>query len=190
LLAVVLAAFASFGCTKLEPVPPPGTGADKVVDPRLDSDKDGVPDLVEQTTGTDLDDATSFPRDTRERGECPTGWNKRDMRCFSGLNWYRTYASAVVHCRGMEWYYRVPIRVATHEDLSYLYMSYPTLAPSYNPQGHWIGNIVGDDRVLCGNRAITSPTDEHIRNFEGTCNKSNQRRFWCVMELSLYEANH
>jgi hypothetical protein len=190
-LATLLVAVAAFGCTQIPPTEGTATGAEDRVDPLLDTDKDGVPDEVERLSGTDPADAESVPRAVRAKGECPWNWYRRGALCFSGgssIDW--TYTDASFLCRWVQEYHGVPVRVASYEDLSYLYQSFPALAPEYNPRWFWIGNIVADDRVLCGNRSITSPNDGDIDNFEGTCNKTARRRFWCVLDLGLYEATH
>jgi hypothetical protein len=51
--------------------------------------------------------------------------------------------------------------------------------------GRWIGpDLVGDDQALCGNRSITVDGDADTGNFEGICNKANNREFWCVLDLA------
>ena len=162
---------------------------DEPIDPKKDTDADGVPDLVEMFAGTSPSDPAEAPKAPRTKGNCPTGWSKREMLCWSNLSSYATrYYYASLNCRGMVDYYKAPIRVANYEDLSYLYISFPNLAASYNPRYSWIGNIVGDDKVLCGNKSITSSTDPDRYNFEGRCNKTNSKRFWCVMDLGVYDA--
>jgi hypothetical protein len=68
--------------------------------------------------------------------------------------------------------------VCSYEDLTYLYQN-SGLDASYNPLGRWIGNMPSDDQVFCGNAAITVNGDPDIPNFEGTCAKTDMRRFWC-----------
>lgn len=164
-----------------------------------DSDGDGAPDHIEHIAGTDPQDAKSRPAERKGKvprgarsNECPSGWDYRFTICiassddFYGYYSARTYRVAHYYCRDLGDYYGVPARVATHEDLSYIYTTVPNLAHYYNPKGKWIGNIVGDDRVLCGNRTIDRPYDGDIDNFEGTCDKRGQRKYWCAFDLDLY----
>ena len=69
--------------------------------------------------------------------------------------------------------------MASYEDFYYLYI-HSNLDASYNPNGRWIGNMVADDNALCGNRDITFDGDPDRGNFEGTCNKTNNRPYWCA----------
>jgi hypothetical protein len=73
--------------------------------------------------------------------------------------------------------------VASAEDLSFVYTS-TSLEAFYNPNGKWLGpGVVGDDQALCGNRDITFNGDPDQTNFEGPCNKSSSRQYWCAMDL-------
>ena len=85
----------------------------------------------------------------------------------------QSYANAMVVCRDQRG------RVASYGDLRYLYER-STLDSSYNPSGRWIGNFVGDDTVLCGNRSITFDGDPDTGNFEGQCDRFGVRQFWCA----------
>ena len=85
----------------------------------------------------------------------------------------RRYRDAVVDCRNRRG------RVATYEDLTYLYMR-STFDALYNPNGAWIGNMTGDDRVFKGNKDISFNNDPDIINFEGEGNKAEFHRYWCV----------
>jgi hypothetical protein len=69
-------------------------------------------------------------------------------------------------------------RICTYEDFSYVFLT-SNWELFYNTQGKWIGNMINDDEVFCGNRAITFNGDADIYNFEGHCNKSNLRQYWC-----------
>jgi hypothetical protein len=166
---------------------------------KKDSDGDGAPDTIEQIAGTDPKDAKSrppmkqrkVPRDPKSV-ECPYGWNKYFTICIlSSRNIWGYSATAryqIAHtlCRHLGEYYEVPTRVATHEDLGYIYATVPHLAQNFNPKGKWLGNTVDDDRVLCGNRKIDRPYDSDITNFEGECNKNGDREYWCAFDLDLY----
>lgn len=85
------------------------------------------------------------------------------------------YHNALVLCRDRR------ARVATYGDLRYLYTR-SSLDAAYNPKGRWIGDIIGDDHTLCGNKAVTADGDSDIGNFEGSCNKSNRRNYWCAYD--------
>ena len=70
-------------------------------------------------------------------------------------------------------------RVATYGDLFYLYIT-TTLDASYSPLEKWIGNIVQDNEVFYGNRAITFNNDPDMWDFEGTSSKTASRTYWCA----------
>jgi hypothetical protein len=82
------------------------------------------------------------------------------------------YDVASANCRD------VGARVCKYEDLFAVYY-YATWDGAFNPYGMWIGNMVDDDRVLCGNRAVTYDDDPDYKNFEGTCNKADTRQYYC-----------
>jgi hypothetical protein len=88
------------------------------------------------------------------------------------------YDDATVYCRNRK------ARVATYEDLYYLYVS-TSMDATYNPKGRWLGDFVDDDDILCGNKDITSNNDPDIFNFEGNCNKNATRTFWCAHDDDL-----
>jgi hypothetical protein len=96
--------------------------------------------------------------------------------CISvNLQSAQTYANADTLCRD------IGARVADYGDLRYLYVR-TGLDAAFNANGRWIGNVVGDDRVLCGNRNISADNHPDIANFEGTCNRFDQRSYWCAYE--------
>lgn len=159
-----------------------------------DSDGDETPDLTESLTETDPLDPTSFPgSDTLEleqrvaeeieqaevagfpAANCRTGYRQAGPRlCIStSLQSAARYHWAQRRCRVQRG------RVASYEDLYYLYI-HSSLDSSYNPSGRWIGNMVADDNALCGNSSITFDGDPDIQNFEGTCNKNDNRSYWCA----------
>jgi len=72
-------------------------------------------------------------------------------------------------------------RVANYGDFRYLYVR-SALDAAYNVNGRWIGNVVGDDNILCGNRSINADNHSDIGNFEGTCNRFDQRSYWCAYD--------
>lgn len=165
-----------------------------------DSDGDGFPDLtesIEETNPLDPDDHpgagmaeseaegdvmgdgvdaadaaadASFPATS-----CRSGYRQVSARLCISVNVLNaaTYANAMVYCRDRRG------RVANYGDLRYLYVR-SGLDSAYNPRGRWIGNIIGDDRVLCGNKSITFNNDPDIGNFEGTCKRFDKRNYWCA----------
>ena len=156
-----------------------------------DSDGDGVPDLTESIEGTDPLDQSSFQGAESQRLEaqvsgdieavgfpaanCRTGYRQAGPRLCISINVQNAtrYTWAQRRCRVNRG------RMASYEDLYYLYV-HSSLDASYNPSGRWIGNLVADDNALCGNRQITFNGDPDRNNFEGTCNKSNNRAYWCA----------
>jgi hypothetical protein len=153
-----------------------------------DSDNDGITDIIEaleQTDPLDPEDSPGRPA-ARERPQSgvPTSscdFSERlidNVMCISSAPFSaRSFSRAVLTCTSSK------ARVATYGDLFFLYKSGSVPVGSYDPLGRWIGpELVGDNQALCGNRAITSPFDPDIENFEGTCNKLINREFWCVRD--------
>ncbi len=151
-----------------------------------DTDQDGFPDLTESLEATNPFDDTSYPGsdmpDADEAGDpgfpataCRSGYRQAGTRLCISTNVHNagTYANAIVSCRDRRG------RVASYGDLRYLYVR-TTLDAAYNPNGRWIGNFVDDDKALCGNKAITSNNDPDIGNFEGECNRFDNRNYWCA----------
>ena len=162
----------------------------------VDSDGDTYPDITEKIGGTDplnpedfpgkgsggsdkasigstatgvVTESVGFPRAT-----CRAGFRTIGRLCISyTLRPAMRYELASLYCRDRF------ARVASYEDLFYLYMR-SNLDGFYNPNGRWIGNFAGDDTIFRGNRNITFNNDPDIWNFEGPANKSNNRRFWCA----------
>lgn len=106
------------------------------------------------------------------------------MSCWNGHNLYgqlyigeapcpaQRYDVASSECKNLNG------RVCTYEDLFQVFYT-TTGYETYNPEGKWLGNMTGDDQVLCGNKAITYTGDGDIWNFEGTCNKNERLSYWC-----------
>jgi hypothetical protein len=122
------------------------------------------------------------PVDTDQQipaASCRTGFRQAGARLCISTNTQNAapYRTATVRCRDRF------ARVCTYEDLTYLYYR-TTLDASYSPNGRWIGNMVADDNVLCGNRSIPSNDHPNIANFEGTCNKADSRAYWCCHDDS------
>ena len=63
-------------------------------------------------------------------------------------------------------------RVCKYEDLFAVYY-FTSWEGFFNPKGKWIGNMVDDDRVFCGNKDVTFNGDSDANNFEGKCNKAD-----------------
>ena len=158
------------------------------LDQLIDSDGDSFPDVTEKLGGTDPFDISDFPGSKTLAEEnallatasfpaanCRSGFRQAGARlCISSTEQDAArYMDASYLCRAQR------ARVATYEDLTYLYV-YSTLDATYNPKGKWIGNIVGDDQVLYGSVSITSDNDPGIWNFEATTNKGNSRTYWCA----------
>ncbi|MEM7584192.1 MAG: hypothetical protein AAF560_12465 [Acidobacteriota bacterium] len=155
----------------------------------VDTDGDGIVDLTEEIAGTDALDATEFPgaegepeaatRDNTKSAGFPTSSCRSSFRqaasrlCIDQDEQNATtYDRAQARCRSRL------AHVCSYEDLFYLYY-YSSLDSSYNPNGLWLGDFVGDDQVLCGNKSITFNGDPDQYNFEGACNKSNSRQYYC-----------
>lgn len=159
----------------VEGAPPVGFDTDRQVY-LYDADGDSFPDLTERLGGSDLLDPhdPGDPEPLFPTANCRNGFVQAGPRlCISELvqNAAR-YRNAARACRNQR------AQVCSYEDLTYLYYS-TSLDSNYNPDGRWIGNMVADDSVLCGNRNITTDNDPDIANFEGSCDKDNQRNYWC-----------
>lgn len=160
-----------------------------------DSDGDGHPDLTEQIAGTDLKDPSSIPgahilqmekelEEGTEAGTTAVGFPapvcRAGFRAVGGRLCITTAAQTATIYLVADALCRVRrSRVATMEDLFYLYVT-SSLAPAYNPNGRWLGNVVGDDRVLRGNRSVTFVGDPDAYNFEGVANENDRRSYWCA----------
>jgi hypothetical protein len=154
-----------------------------------DSDGDGTPDLIEVQEQTNPRDAADFPGapagDVQAQSGVPVANCFSSMRAIAGLFCIhanplfpaRSFPEAALTCKTWGG------RIATYLDLFAVYV-HTTLEPFYNPLGRWIGpELVGDDQALCGNRSITVDGDADTGNFEGTCQKTDKREWWCVVDL-------
>jgi hypothetical protein len=139
---------------------------EELVDP--DEARDQALDVLDEVT------EPPEPEPLFPTGNCRAGFVQAGSRlCISQVAQNATrYRSAVRNCRNQR------SQVCSYEDLTYLYYS-TSLDANYNPNDMWIGNMVGDDSVLCGNRDVTSNSDSDISNFEETCDKNDQRSYWC-----------
>jgi hypothetical protein len=106
---------------------------------------------------------------------------------FYSHEWFRQLEVSYPAC-GADWYEhaslmckRVSARVCTYEDFYAIYAATPWAA-YFNPNGKWIGNMVGDDDVLCGNKDVTYDGDPDVDNFEGVCNKHDAREYFCCRD--------
>jgi len=136
----------------------------------------------DQATSVSLDLSVlpeSEPSGGYPAANCRAGFVQRGPRmCISNQVQNATsYQNASALCRDEL------SHVCTYEDLTYIYFR-TTADATYNPDGRWIGNMTGDDQVLCGNRTINVNNDADITNFEGTCNKNNNRAYWCCHDRS------
>jgi hypothetical protein len=162
----------------------------------VDSDGDTFPDVTEELGGTDPFDASDYPGSEIDSSadiqvkslskdqiassgfptsSCRSGFRQAGARLCISTNAQNAtrYDAAAYRCRAKR------ARVATYEDLIYLYV-YTSLDATYNPSGKWIGNMVGNDAVMYGDKSITYNNDPDIWNFEGVANKSNSRSYWCA----------
>jgi hypothetical protein len=151
-----------------------------------DSDGDTYPNSTERREGTDPLDAEDYPGRSPKASEaeqksagfpadgCRLGFRQAGSRlCINTfVQGATSYNNAAVFCRDQK------AHVCTYEDFRYLFVR-TTLDALYNPLGRWIGNMVHDDLVFCGNAPITVNNDPDIGNFEGQCNKSDIRQYWC-----------
>lgn len=162
-----------------------------------DSDNDGYPDVTEDEEGTDPFDPEDNPiirmveqqeGAIQTKAAVPAEQCRRTFRqigndlCINerpqrALGFHQ----AMINCRIQK------ARVATYGDLSFIYLTSP-VDSQYNPLGRWIGpDLVSDDRVLVGNRSITTDNDGDENNFEGTTSKSDKpREFWCAHDLDNF----
>ena len=166
-----------------------------------DSDGDGFPDMTESLEGTNPFNEANFPgSDIPSDGEmaemdmaegedaaadvgfpassCRSGYRQAGSRLCISTNVHdaRSFANASTFCRDRRG------RVAGYGDLRYLYVR-TTIDSAYNPNGRWLGDWTGDDQVLCGNKSVTFNNDPDIANFDGTCNRFDNRNFWCAHDL-------
>lgn len=143
-----------------------------------DADGDSWPDITEQRGGTDMLDPSSHPGPDPDANfpaiACRPGFIQAGSRMCINQNTQNatTYANASVNCRNQY------ARVCSYEDLTYLYVN-TGLDATYNPMTSWIGNIVADNSVLCGNVHINNANDPDIWDFENACHKNDPRPYWC-----------
>lgn len=140
----------------------------ELLDEEPDAATDEVPDeLVEIVE-------PSEPEPLFPTANCRNGFINAGARlCISQVKQNATqYRHAARRCRANR------SQVCSYEDLTYLYYN-SQLDANYNPNASWIGNMVADDQVFCGNKQITFDNDPDIVNFEGTCNKGDVRGYWC-----------
>lgn len=86
------------------------------------------------------------------------------------------YELAALRCK------RENARVCTYEDYYAIYAG-TGWSEFFNVKGKWIGNMVGDDDVLCGNKDVTYTGDPDYKNFEGACNKHDTRQYFCCRDV-------
>jgi hypothetical protein len=152
-----------------------------------DRDDDGFPDITEDLEGTDMFDPDSNPaldwlaptaQGGFPAGNCRAGFRPAGSRlCISTHTQNAAkYRYAILNCRNHR------SNVCSYADLTYLYV-YSALDATYNPSGKWIGDMTGDDQVLCGNRTISYDGDPDWANFEKTCSKTDVRSYWCCHDV-------
>ena len=125
----------------------------------------------------------------------------QDYTSCSDVTWYnpsRTTLRVTLPACGPDRYDRASVscrnkggRVCSYEDLFYIYHEVPEWARYWNPSGKWLGDFTRDDKVLCGNKTVSSytlspydnDTDSDIWNFEGECNKKDSRKYYCCSDL-------
>lgn len=150
-----------------------------------DRDGDGFPDLTELLLRSDPDDpASNSLADTIDYSNptqggfpavsCRAGFIQAGARlCISQFAKNATsYRNAVSACRN------VKSNICSYEDMYYLYLN-TNIDASYNSNGFWLGNSVGDNAVLHGNRSITFDNDPDIANFDGVDGNNGSRPYWC-----------
>jgi hypothetical protein len=200
LLLLMLAGVPAWAQSSAGPGEPPPGAVGFDVERQIwlyDTDGDTFPDLTEEIGGTDPFDEHSNPRALMEAaavehgGAGPgvgnrVGFTRRE--CRPGFVWHAggpnlcisqytqnavKYTQAQANCRLLQ------ARVCTYEDLGYLYLS-TNMDAAYDPAGgKWLADFTLDNNVNCGNASITFNNDPEIWDFEGTCDKSNQRAYWC-----------
>lgn len=124
--------------------------------------------------GEEAPEGTAEPMSGFAYASCRSGFTQAGSRlCISSTTKSaNTYAYATYYCRSYK------AHVCTYEDLTYLYYA-SSLDATYNPKDKWIGNMIDDDTVMCGNKTISSDGDSDIYNFEGTCSKTDKLAYWC-----------
>lgn len=178
--SVLALSLLAFGCDTEGPQPqeaadaPDTSEVDEDIE-EMDSEGDWVDSEGEEPVDGDIDEfgapvdpqAVGFPT-----GSCRSGFNSPNSRiCATPLRYNTQYYSAQASCRASR------ARVCSREDYFYIYTG-PN-AGSYNANGKWLGNSVGDDQALCGNRDVTSYWDSDKWNFDGTCNVNDVKEYRC-----------
>lgn len=69
-------------------------------------------------------------------------------------------------------------RICSYEDLSYIYYR-TSLDASFSPNGKHLGNIVGDNQTLYGNKDITTDNDPDRYDFDAIGSWFDSRPYWC-----------
>jgi hypothetical protein len=114
--------------------------------------------------------AASFPAP-----QCRQGYTQRGSRlCIGPLRpGVNNYGAAAEDCRDRY------ANVCSVDDLIYLYVNSQADA-NYNPRNRWLGNVVDQNSVLCGDRDITSDNDNDMWNFADVCTRSTgPHSYWC-----------
>lgn len=173
---IVFLALAGAGCDAQDPGAPEFSAEVAASDEDSDgaewADSDGEDASWNEASPDDFDAEIDPAEVGFPTSSCRSGFNQPHQRiCVSGVRSSDRYLAAQRRCRASR------ARVCTREDYFYIY-SGPN-GGSYNANGQWLGNTVGDDQALCGNRSVTSRWDSDMWNFDGTCNVQDQRQFRC-----------
>lgn len=158
-------ALAVIGCDPEAAVPDESSEA-------LLDESDPAPEGPDQIASNDPGEG-AFPS-----GDCRDGFIQAGPRlCIDEtVRQQRRYRRAASDCRDSY------AHVCTVEDLDYLFLN-TNLDAYYNPkQGNrqrWLGNYVGDDTALCGDRAVTQNNDPDIADFDAECGAQERHPYWC-----------
>lgn len=167
---------------------PPSEGTDLELS-LPDTDGDSYPDRTEEIGGTDPYDAASNPQALTRPSHfaakdafppCRSGFTQRGLYlCVTGR--YGPYPSSVRFELAAETCRNARARLCTYNDFFYIFNETSADA-SYNPYNTYIGNVVADDGVLCGNASVPYNNHPNIWNFEGNCGYSGANSFFCCYD--------
>jgi hypothetical protein len=102
------------------------------------------------------------------RTGCPSFWALFGNVCYSGWNSPASFINAQANC------YAQGAHVCTYAEFAYRWLPPFNSSPGFL-NGDMIGDLTGDDQVLCVNNA------SDINNFEGHCNKADSRWYMCCI---------
>ena len=147
-----------------------------------DSDRDGIPDVVELEKGTDPFNDSDRIVPNALAGICASssfrfipGGANGGVCIHTDEQPGTTYNAASDTCRT----YHKTGRICSYEDLSFIYR-FSSWDPTYNANNMWIGNIVGDDLALRGNVDINVDSFSGWPNFDHAVNRVQEsHQYWC-----------